>query len=158
MTKFNHKPSQTYLRALTALQELMKEEGADAVTRACADITWEDSKTTFAQRGGLKESSKSASIERLIGKRPGTSRRFADSARPLVLPADDHPSLWLKDKKPHAYVSQPYALTFDQAKKLVLFCEQHGLRFDVTAWQAWYFPGHVLNIEIRKSDVPEETS
>ena len=149
MTQFKQKPSASYLRALRALEELAEEEGSDAVRRACADATWEDNKKSFVKSKGLREA-KSQSIERLIGKH---SKSLLESPSPAVLPGDDHPSLWLKNGKPHVYISQPYELSIEDLKELVEFCERHSLNLHVSTWPAWHFPGSVLNVKVtKKSD------
>jgi hypothetical protein len=65
-------------------------------------------------------------------------------------PAGDHDTLWLKDGKPALYLMQPYGLAWDDMKKLVTFCERHGLRAQVDTWPSFHFPGWVLSIEIEK--------
>lgn len=61
--------------------------------------------------------------------------------------ANDHVSLWLRNGKPHVYVSQPYGLTLSDMRALVQFCDAHGLDAAVSA-RSWRFPGSTLLIEI----------
>ena len=167
MTAFNKKPSPTYLQALSAMHKLMEEEGGDFVRRACADVTWEDNKRIFAKREGLKEA-KTSSIERLTGKRSEKEivRLFKESSQSLedysrlsekpVLPKDDHSSLWLKDGKPYAYVSQPYQLSLNDVKKLASFCDEYNLDMLIEAYPSWHFPGEVLTVKVTKQKVKNQ--
>ena len=139
----------------------MGDEGGDAVRRICADVTWEDNKQTFAERERLKES-KQPSIERLTGKRSEkeflrlyeksskSPEDFARLSKKPVLPKDDHFSLWLKGGKPHAYISQPYELSLNDAKELVNFCGEYNLDLLIRAFPSWHFPGRVLTVEVTK--------
>jgi hypothetical protein len=154
--RFISSPTKTFRDAVKALEKLMEEEGRDKAERAFAAAVWEKRKEHYAKALGLKESGGHPCLARLIGKRCDQSQFYLRTSHeekyaPCSLPAaDDHASLWLKDGKPHSYVSQPYGMSPEDMRKLVKFCDEYGLTVNVNAWGSWWFPGHTLILQVRK--------
>jgi len=74
-----------------------------------------------------------------------------------VPPFTDHPSLWMKDGKPHCLVSQPYEMDMESIEDITAFCKQHGLSFTIDAYPAFHFPTRALFVVFQpaeKSDGP----
>jgi hypothetical protein len=93
--------------------------------------------------------------------RPGSEwwrllRRRSQGTYPDRLPGDDHVSLWLRERKPEVYVSQPYGLTSDVAAEMLRAAEFYGLKFTISTWPAWWNPGAVLFVECGAQSAPEE--
>lgn len=146
--EFCSEPTATYLEAVDALRKLLDEQGLDVVTRAYAEAAWESARTQYAEREGIKERSGShVCVERLLGKRcPGEDHLNS----PFDIPGSDHSSEWVKDRKTHAIVSQPYSFSYETMLKTVKFCEENGLRADISAERAWHFPGRVLMVAYKR--------
>jgi hypothetical protein len=85
-------------------------------------------------------------MDRLLGKR----------TTGMQLPDADHRSLWVHEGKPAVYVSQPYALTMTKLRRLVRFCDEHGLTALVDSWPAWHFPGRVLHVAVMTAEMGEK--
>lgn len=66
-------------------------------------------------------------------------------------PGSDHTRLFLKDKRPHIFTSEPYGLGWDDLKEIVAYCKEHGLEASVDAWDSWHFPGCTLLLQYRKA-------
>jgi hypothetical protein len=63
------------------------------------------------------------------------------------LACDDHCTLWSnKETKEYWWLSQPYGITQNDARKLNEDAEKYGLEFMIDAWPSWHFPGRVLTI------------
>jgi len=68
------------------------------------------------------------------------------------LPGDDHCSLWVRGKRPMAWVSQPYHLYPDTLRAMLAAADKYGLDFTVTTG-SWWYPGRTLFVEWhRKGD------
>lgn len=131
-----------YTQALGAMRALMEVQGADAVSRAYAEVVADKHREIFATSRGLKESDGRLCVQRLVGKQC--------NLQDCMPPGGDHDTLWLRDGKPALYHMQPYGLSWDDMKKIVAFCERRGLQASVAAWPAFYSPGTVLSISIEK--------
>ncbi len=90
---------------------------------------------------GLKLS-QSVDFRRLNGhreiERPGVYR-----------PWQDHMALWNKDGKPHMFTSEPYVLTMEDIKALIIDCESENLTFSISVNSGWN-PGRTLAIFVTK--------
>ena len=63
-------------------------------------------------------------------------------------PAWDHSSIWVRDGKPIVAVSQPYPwLLKDEIERLNKFASTYGLRFKVSNYPSWHYPGRCWFIE-----------
>lgn len=69
--------------------------------------------------------------------------------RCVYLPGSDHTSMWMKDGKPHVYVTQPYDLTLEALDDMFRVCRRLGLTLRVDSAIAWHNPAAVL-IEVRR--------
>ncbi len=153
MRKFVKKPSKLYSQAVEALLALVEAEGADAALRVYAQATWEEYYRQYAEKHGLKLSAGHPCLSRLLGKR--CSQKSDYSGVPCYPPGADHDSLWLKDGKPYAYITQPYCLTLNAMRDLVAMCDQYGLDVNIRTWPSWHFPGGVLTMEIKRKTESE---
>lgn len=73
-------------------------------------------------------------------------------------PAWDHAEFWGRDRKPSMAVSQPYpwALNHD-IDRLDDFADEYGLRFRISNYPSWYFPGRCWFVEwFRDGDIPHD--
>ena len=86
---------------------------------------------------------------RLLGRR-------SRGSYPERLPGDDHVSLWLRERKPEVYVSQPYGLTSNVVAEMLRAAELYGLMFTISTWPAWWNPGAVLFVDGGARSSPEE--
>jgi hypothetical protein len=66
------------------------------------------------------------------------------------LPGCDHTSLWMKDGKPHIYVTQPYNLSIERLDEMFRACRRLGLTLRVDSALAWHDAGAVL-IEVLRA-------
>lgn len=131
-----------YERAVAALTAL-REENPDLLTPAFAEAStgyWEH---VFAKRHGLKRTSGRNVPERLTGE-PAYSVPFRRWM--------DHPSLWLKDGRPHSFVGQPYGLAFEDLQDLLRYCQTHGLTASIDAGLSWWYPGRTVLVEVKAQD------
>jgi hypothetical protein len=116
---------------------MTKEEESESVQR----------ENEWSKREGLKRSKAAPfCVCRLLGKRCSS---FGMGTCPNAVPEADHPSLWLRDGKPVAFVSQPYQI--GDVEKLGSFCRDRDLRCTITTWPAWHYPGNALFVEIRRA-------
>lgn len=140
---FNRRASATYRLAVAALEALAEAEGPDAVTRAFAEAVWERRREGWAARHGLKPSGGHPCAARLLG---GRQRCRWGCCPP---PGADHVSLWHRNGRPAALVSQPYMLPWRDLAAVVDYCRRWGLEASVTAGASWHFPGETLLLEFR---------
>lgn len=73
-----------------------------------------------------------------------------DGKMPCHPPATDHPSLWLKDGKAIAFVSEPYGLVMKDTIEMVNFAERWGLTFEMLPWASPHYPGHTMAVIWRR--------
>jgi hypothetical protein len=146
-------------RLIADLHLLQAEAGLDGASRAYAAATADRLMREWARQLGLRRSQGHACLGRL---RDGHcwarwEWRHGESAKeriPCDLPGADHMSLWLKDRRPAVYVSQPYHLSWDTLQELVTFGARWGLTIDVEPWPSWHFPSRVLTILVRARGQP----
>ncbi|GFN22168.1 hypothetical protein [Thermanaeromonas sp. C210] len=126
MRYFVNRPSSPFHEAVQALERLAGEEGLEMAERAFATAVWEKRREAFAKRLGVKPTAGHVCLNRLVkGHCKGTGLMFPKC---FWLPVVNvHVSLWLRDGKPHVYVSQPYALTLKDMRALVQFCDRTAL-------------------------------
>ncbi len=137
------KRTEQYLRALRALRELLEAQGMDAVSSVYAEAVAENHYQAFAGKG-FKQSDGRLCVQRLWGRQC--------NLKDCVPPSGDHDTLWLQNGKPAMYVTQPYGLEWETMRKLVAFCERHGLKADVAAWPSFHYPGQVISILLSRKE------
>ena len=132
-----------YLAAVHSLRNLENAGGSPG--RAYAEAECEKALHQWAQKHGLTRSKGHVCLTRLVWhcKRSHGCAQLAGS---------DHASLWLKDGKPHVYVSQPYGLSLETLLEMVSQCQELGLEIHIGTWPAWHFPGTVLMVEVRRRE------
>lgn len=143
--------SELYESALTAIRALAEAEGTDLATRAYAEATWDLDRDGYAASRKLKLANGPVCIQRIHGKR---CREFSSYGTRCEChpPADDHPSLWNKERKPERYLSQPYSLSTEDLRQVVAFVDRFDLDVVVTPWPSFHFPGSILSVEYRRRD------
>jgi hypothetical protein len=92
----------------------------------------------WASRNRLTRS-KSNDWRRLIGKR---SHNWSQ----MILPGDDHVTMWSRDGKPFCYVSQPYSLDDAEVAEMIAVAAQYGLDFYILTHPSWHYPGACLTV------------
>jgi hypothetical protein len=139
VSRFHGPPvSPEYYRALLALYDVP----AGDRDRVFADSIAQHIEERFAEAFQLKKSSGSLCVQRLLGKRCGKGKIWANCE--CFPPGTDHASLWLKDGKPALFVSQPYGITANTMQDMQKFAKENGLEFDVGAEMSWWFPSRTV--------------
>lgn len=93
----------------------------------------------WAQREGVTAADHHFCLTRLTAE---GCRRAGDTCHHLR--GADHTSLWMKDGKPHIYVTQPYDLSLKRLDEMFRVCRRLGLTLRVDSAIAWHAPGAVL--------------
>jgi hypothetical protein len=144
-----------YIKAVTALWELLNESDVGTVRRAYAEVVHEKLKEHFQNKypmgKRLKRSRGVACVGKLLGKRCGQHNYYQLHCETHQPPAADHVELYNRNGKPEVYVSQPYGLSWESLKNLVSFCETHGLEAEIDTG-SWHFPDNTLLVEIKKAE------
>jgi hypothetical protein len=105
----------------------------------------ESRRDKWALERGLKLYARSAPcIFRLLDRVPPGHRHRGGLCWP---PGSDHASLWTHAGKPSCFISQPYSLDSRVLDEMLDFAMSYQLRFVVSTWPAFYYPGHVLMVE-----------
>ena len=139
------KKSDLYKQTVEDIRELYRR--GESYDRAVAEALCEINYKIVTE--GLTESSGARCTTKLVkGGRCGCGSFDHDR-----LPGSDHTIMLNKDGKPHVYITQPYDLAYEEMKKIVEHCEEHGLRADIHA-TSWHFPGWTLCIEVRRATEP----
>ncbi|MDQ4146347.1 MAG: hypothetical protein M3120_01390 [Pseudomonadota bacterium] len=148
--------------AVEAVARLIPARTDDrAYAAAVADHKWQQ----YQEQHGVRPA-KHACIWRLIGKRCLASRRlrqdddweedwsdeWPDAYFNCTPPGTDHPQLWVKDRKPYSYTSEPYGLSGQKLAKVLAFCEHFRLEVNIDADPSWHFPGNTLFVEFTKKE------
>lgn len=115
---------------------------SDDIYRVVSGFEADKRMQIWADANELKLSSGVPCVNRLLGK-PCRSHNGPHLECPDI-PGADHTSLWLKDGKPAVIATQPYALTWEILQELMVFCQEYGLRSDISAWGSWHFPGRTV--------------
>jgi hypothetical protein len=129
----------------TSLELLRRNRSAGAAQRL--DEARDASARAWGRRHGLSMAKPGSEWWRLLGR--GSRGSYPDR-----LPGDDHVSLWLRDRTPEAYVSQPYGLSSDVVTEMLRAAEYYGLKFTISTWPAWWNPGAVIFVEWRRAERP----
>lgn len=94
----------------------------------------------FSERHGVKRATWAEFSRMIKDKQKKRQHKYINP------PFADHLSLWLKDRKPHIFVSQPYGqLDADDMKKLMNHAEEHDLDVSVSG-SSWWYPGSTILI------------
>ena len=134
-----------YRDAVRALRQVALTEGLDRAQRAVADALAGVTHLRFLKGPGAKKSRvRVRHWRRFMGERP-TEASYGH--------VDDHSSLWNRERKPWAYISQPYHLDTHDLREIVARCD-HGLTAIVRADVSWYFPGGTLAVIWTRQDCP----
>lgn len=64
------------------------------------------------------------------------------------IPGCDHSTLWLKDGKPHTFVTQPYGINQETIQEWIRLCDEKGLTLKIDARGSWHNEGRTLLAEI----------
>ena len=87
-----------------------------------------------------------------VAGQSGKAERGREDDYPDSLPAWDHGSIWVRDDKPIIAVSQPYPWMLNRdVDELDVFAERHGLKFCVSNYPSWHYPGECWFVEWRSS-------
>lgn len=156
---FKSKPTEKYLKAVDALNDLLSEEnGGDSVHRAFAEVVQERWRDDYLAREKLKPAhGRHVCIHRLIGKRcPEDTARgtYADATcASHYIPRADHLSEWRAEDGKRYIVSQPYGRwDYNSLKELIAFCDRLGLEATIDASRSWHFPGWTMLVEIQRGE------
>ena len=66
-------------------------------------------------------------------------------------PWQDHMAIWNKNGKPYLFTSEPYHLSMEDVKALILDCKSEGLTFHINTDSKWN-PGHTFAIFVTKAN------
>ncbi|HML41261.1 MAG TPA: helix-turn-helix domain-containing protein [Bellilinea sp.] len=144
-SSYIEQPTHLYLQVVEFIRTLIDLEGLGAAYRAFAEAAWRriqaETMTGYKPKG-LSH----VCIHRLLGKKrcPDPSEHPCETS---IIPGRDHLSEWVKEGKTAKIVMQPYHMSFETMKELVEFCENRGLRADISA-ESWHFSGKTLRIDI----------
>ncbi len=67
------------------------------------------------------------------------------------LPGSDHTSVWIKEGRPHIYVTQPYHVSDATLTQMIRTCRQWGLMLRIDSAPAWHNE-YALLIEVLRED------
>ena len=68
----------------------------------------------------------------------------------LRFPGEDHSSVWVKKNGVDlVFVTQPYHISFDTMRKMLTFCDYHGLEMSVHG-NSWHNSGETLIIIVAR--------
>jgi excisionase family DNA binding protein len=144
-------PTEIYLRVVEIIKVLIEIEGLDKAYRAFSEAAWsyieKEIMTGFTRKRGAH-----VCLYRLLGKNrcPNSFEHPCDSPN---IPGQDHLSEWVLGGKTELIVSQPYHLSYEAIKQLVAFCEERGLRADISG-NSWHFPGRTIKVDITVNKEP----
>ena len=142
-TRFVGEARREYIDTLKQIAALGDQEAFRVSAEALSKLL-----DTLMEALGYRRSNGQICAARLLGGRcTEYGRADGPKEHPHAPPGDDHPSLWLKDGKPHIYVSQPYGLEWDKLRALVMWCGRWGLRAAVHA-ESWHYPGRTVAVMI----------
>ena len=128
-------------QCLTFLHDAVTELGVDFTHAAFADAICEPLEAIWAQSHGLHASHGHPCIYRVMGKH---CRHLEGCCTP---PGTDHPSLWLLERIPACFVSQPYGLSGITLREMADFAEQHNLSLSLRGGCSWHYPGDTILVE-----------
>lgn len=144
-THFKRNVSETYAAALKVLSDLAETEGTDAARRVLADVVHEEYKRVWAEKYGLRPSTRHICLNFLIGRRHKWGMQGDDC---IIPPGLDHANLWLRDGKTVCLTSQPYQLSGHDVFQLGRLAGVYDLDLHISTQPAWWFPGACLMVEL----------
>lgn len=133
--------------ALAKLIKLEKTLGEGECVRINALAIAESRMSAFGAAYKVTLAKSSHCIQRLLGKSCAVNRHKICDCRP---PGDDHGDLWMKDGKPHLWVSQPYKIGGNTLLKSLEFAKANNLEIDISAEASYYYPGRTFAIIYRQ--------
>ena len=143
--RFVKNPAEAVEDVIHRLRNIQAIEGQDIAERTAAAALWTERLANFRNAHELTLAGGRQCIQRLLGRRCRLlTSRYGDCV--CTPPADDHATLWSRDRQPCVWVSQPYHLTMEHLVAIGQFCATHELRADIGTWPSWYFPGHALTV------------
>jgi hypothetical protein len=151
--RFVSKPTEAWTSTVTTLKALAAAEGWDRVDRAFAAATTVSINENLAARlGKAKRSPAHPCIARLISGTCSWSkgREPYEHEPPCEPPVDDHPSLWIRDGKPVAYVSEHYDLDLPHMREIIVFADRWQLDVWFSAYPSPHFPGRTMAVVYTK--------
>ena len=140
----------TYIKAVGALQDLIKGDGLDKAMRAAAEAMQPALEELVYK--GYRVSHGARCANKLL-VRAACRHGYTGQKGPCRIPGSDHTQILLKDGKPEIYEIEPYGLRWGQLQELVDCCRKYGLSADINAISP-HFLGRTVRVDIRK-DIPE---
>jgi excisionase family DNA binding protein len=141
-------PTDEYIKIVDNILLFLEKEGLDRTRRAFADATSQQirSESMF----GFKEKGQNhVCVYRLLGKKKCLHTPDNETAI-IDIPGQDHLSEWTKEGSTEKIISQPYSVSYETLKELIIFCEENGLRADFSGL-SWHFPGRTIRIDLSKN-------
>jgi hypothetical protein len=146
-SRFTKNPSEVYLKAIRALEELQeKEHNAE---RAYADFE-------SVRREQLWRESLTPLSEPWIDVLVDLIKQEGDEEKAIYHEANtpkgfDHTSMWIgkNEKQSPCLFTQPYGLEWKSICNIVDFCRRHDLQANIDAKFSWHFPGSTLGLRIQ---------
>jgi hypothetical protein len=121
-----------------AVLDLVEKHGTTLVGQAWAAIS-----AGYTYHGyhesGLRKSSGHCCL-RLVG-RHNCRENFQD----CTPPGSDHSCLWLKDGKPHQFITEPYGLGINTLTDMVAYATKYGLVFRIDA-SSPHYQGNTIRV------------
>lgn len=145
---FLDRPSGAYIQVVETIRILIEKEGIETAYRAFAEAAWRDIRARVMDGFKLKGLAH-VCVHRLLGKKrcPDSFEHPCDSPN---IPGQDHLSEWVQDGITTKIVLQPYNLSYETMQELVKYCDEKGLRVDVSA-ESWHFPGRTLRVDLTQN-------
>lgn len=137
------KPNKTFRRAVFALRRLFLEQNLETVQHAFAEAIWQK-----PQQVDLREMTEAddehVCIHRLLGEPcPGKT-----CLSPRNIPGYAHGSEWQTNGKTTRLVFQPERFDTATLQALLAFCATRHLHVEISAEEAWRFPGGLLFVTL----------
>ena len=151
-SRFATKASKPYIELVEAIRRFGTAESWDEASCAYAEAVADVRLDSFVKRHGLTRSRGHVCVNRLIGKScPSIDEKDPQKWFCPSTACGDHLSLWNKDGKPHAIVSQPYGpLQTEHLSEILKFCERYGLDVEIDCYSSWHFPTQTLTLIFTK--------
>ncbi len=125
-----------YEAAVAALHKLVNTS-PNMLGRACAEVMAPMMESVLSSK--LRRTSGVRHPLRLLGRRPGWNAQLPSFS--------DHTSLWLKDGKPHVWVTQPYDLNNEDIRELAGMAREYEITI---SGASWHFPGWTVMVALEK--------
>lgn len=154
---FRDKRTPLFETALKAIRELQEAEGAGAVEDVCAEASSPLKQAAFLSREKVKRrEANHVCPDRLKGAKRCSGDWRTDGTHERM-PGSDHIDEWTKDGETYAITSQPYGLSYDDLKKIVVYCESNSLQAEIRAG-SWHFPGRTLLLKYERAKLDSDKS